>query len=93
MTPFAGDNLRVGSYPKTTMNPAADFIDTADLPQVLRTMFRCSKCGYWFDDDLRGPEGRCRPCYWGVAPDMKWVITRKMVILDLALVAKRLLVI
>jgi hypothetical protein len=67
-----------------------DLIDTADFPDVLRTMFRCRKCGYWFDDDLRGPEDRCQSCDWGVAPDMNRAITREMVILDLVQMAERL---
>src|SRR5436309_9982 len=65
--------------------------DTSEFPPLFRNMFHCTKCGFWYDDELRGPSEQCRPCYWGIGPDMKRVITRKMVIMDLAQVAERLL--
>jgi len=65
-------------------------IETRSLPKPLKSMFRYEKCSFWYDEEHRGPAGRCKRCYWGLKPDMAIVIKRKQVIVALAQVAEGL---
>ena len=68
-------------------------IDNHYLPEMLRWMFQCKQCGYWYHADDRGPFNLgCQRCYWGISVDRSKVITRKMFVREMVKLAEQLAV-